>query len=147
MAEETEMYEIIKILADSPEDMRKKMILDRFKMIAAQHEEKRVESVKAIILAVSRLDPNKKRKFIRTQTNVLINAPPQVRQTIQIARVKAGTQVPEEVNRYDMMTVLQAYMEWPKEKHQKFVDNLAGVFLILCPILENHSMKCSLDWL
>jgi len=148
MAEETDTYEMIRILADFPEDMWKKMILDRFKIIAAQSEEQRVESLKAIILAVSKLDQKKKKKFIRIQTNALIDAPPQVRQTIQVARLKAGKQVPEELNQSDMMNILQAYMEWPNEKHQKFVDNTAGVLLILYPkLLKNHSIKCSLDWL
>ncbi len=147
MAEKTDVDEIIWILADFPEDLRKKMILDRFKVIAAQPEKQRVESVKAMILAVHKLDPEKKKEFIRTRTNALVEAPPQVRQNIQIASVKAGTQVPEEVNRSDMKEVLQAYSEWPKEKHQKFVDNLAGVFLILFPqLLKDHSVECSLEW-
>lgn len=69
MAEKTNMDEMIRTLAESPEDMRKKMIIQRFKMIAAQPEEQRVESVKGILLAVSKLDPRKKKEFIRTRTN------------------------------------------------------------------------------
>ncbi len=148
MAEKTGINEMIRTLADFPEDMRKKMILDRLRLIAAEPEGQRVKSVKAMILAVSTLDSEKKMEFVRTLANALVEAPPQVRQTIQIARLKAGTQVSEEVNQSEMMNILEAYMEWPKEKHQMFVDNLAGVFLILCPQLrKDYSMECSLDWL
>lgn len=50
MAEKTNMDEMIRTLAESPEDMRKKMIIERFKMIAAQPEEQRVESVRVFYL-------------------------------------------------------------------------------------------------
>lgn len=148
MAEKTDINEMIRILAESPEDAWKKMIPNCLRMIAAEPEEQRVNSVKAMILAVFNLDSKKKREFARTLANALVEVPSQVRQTIQIARLKAGTRVSEEVNQSDMMNILQAYMEWPKEKHQMFVDNLAGVFLILWPQLrKDYSVQCSLDWL
>ncbi|NIM45469.1 MAG: hypothetical protein GTO54_07575, partial [Nitrososphaeria archaeon] len=110
MADKTDIDEMVRALADFPEDSRKKVILDHLKTIAVQPEEQRVECVKAMILAFSKLDPKKKKEFIRTRTNALIEAPAQVRQTIQIATVRAGTQVPAEVNQSDMMNTLEAYM-------------------------------------
>lgn len=128
MIEKTSIDDMIRLLADAPEEERKTMISERFKMIAVQPEKQRVESVKGILLAVSKLDPKKKKDFIRTRTNVLMEAPPDVRKKIQAARVKAGALVPEEVNQSDMMDILAVCMEWPKEKHQMFMSNLGTVF-------------------
>ena len=128
MVEKTDMDDMIKMLADAPEEQRKTMIIERFKMIGSQPEEQRVQSVKGILLAVAKLDPKKKQDFIRTRTNAMLELPQDTRKAIQVARVKAGGQVPEEVNQSDMMGILQTCMAWPKERHKMFMDNLGAVF-------------------
>lgn len=128
MVEKTDMDDMIKMLADAPEEQRKTMIIERFKMIATQPEDQRIESVKGILLAVFKLDPKKRQGFIRTRTNAMMELPEDARKAIQFARVKAGPTVPQEVNQIDMMGIVQACMEWPKERHKMFMDNLGKVF-------------------
>jgi hypothetical protein len=122
------MDDMIKMMANAKEEDRKKMITERFGMIASQPEEQRVTSIKAILLAVAKLNPEKKKAFIRTRTNVLVDAPPQVRDSIQKARVKAGSQVSDEVNQSDMVEVIGACSEWSEEKCGRFKQNLGKAF-------------------
>lgn len=126
--EETNMDDMIKMIANAEEEDRKKMLMERLSMIASQPEEQRVKSVKTILLGISKLDPKKKKAFIRTRTNVLMDAPPKVRTAIQKARVKAGSQVSEEVNQSDMMEVISTCSEWPEEKCRRFKQNLGKAF-------------------
>ncbi len=128
MEASSSMEDMVKMLADAPEDQRRKMVADRFTMIAAMPEIQRTEAVKGILVAVSKLDPKKKKDFIRTRTNVMVDSSPETRKAIQTARVKAGALVPEEVNQSDMMTILEVCQEWPREKHQMFLSNLEAVF-------------------
>ncbi len=122
------MEDMIRMIAEAPDDQRRKMIGDRFSMIASEPEEKRVQSVKEMLLGISKLSPDKKKALINTRTNVLAEATPEVRHAIQVARVKAGNQVPQEVNQSDMMVVLEVCQGWPAAKHQMFLQNLGGVF-------------------
>ncbi len=122
------MDDMIRMLADAPEEQRKPMLAERMKMIASQPEPQRVEAVKDILFAVSKLEPNKRKNFVRTRTNLVAESPPEVRRAIQSARVKAGALVPEEVNQSDMMAILEVCQEWPAAKHQMFLQNLGSVF-------------------
>lgn len=119
---------MVKMLANAPEEQRRKMVSDRLTMIASMPESQRTEAVKGILVAVSKLDAEKKKDFIRTRTNVMVELAPNTRKAIQTARVKAGALVPEEVNQSDMMTILEVCQEWPREKHQMFLSNLGAVF-------------------
>jgi len=122
------MDDMIRMLADAPEDQRKPMLAERMKMIASQPEPQRVQAVKDILIGVSKLDPKKRKDFVRTRTNLIAESPAEMRKTIQSARVKAGALVPEEVNQSDMMAILEVCQEWPAEKHQMFLHNLGAVF-------------------
>ena len=122
------MDEMIKMLADSPEDQRKQMMTERFTMIASQPEEQRIQTVKEIVLAISRLDPPKRKAFIRTRTNVVAESPEDIRKAIQMARVKAGSLVPMDVNQEDMMHILDATKEWPEEKRNIFMMGMKATF-------------------
>ncbi len=122
------MDDMIRMLADAPEDQRKTMLSERIKMIAAQTEPQRVEAVKDILIGVSKLDSKKRKDFVRTRTNLIVEAPADMRKTIQQARIKAGGLVPEDVNQSDMMAILEVCQEWPAQKHQMFLQNLGSSF-------------------
>ena len=65
MVEKTDMDDMIKMLADGPIVQRNKMINERLTMIAAQPEDQRIESVRGMVLAIAKLDKNKKEDFIK----------------------------------------------------------------------------------
>ncbi|MHA2280435.1 MAG: hypothetical protein ACXAC5_06260 [Promethearchaeota archaeon] len=51
----SDIEDMVKMLADAPEEQRKKMITERLKMIASQPEDQRIKAVAGIVLAVSKL--------------------------------------------------------------------------------------------
>ena len=65
MVEKTDMDDMIKMLADGPIVQRNKMINERLTMIASQPEDQRIESVRGMVLAIAKLDKNKKEDFIK----------------------------------------------------------------------------------
>lgn len=116
------------MLADAPEAQRKAMVTERLKMIAAQPPEQRVESVKGILLAINKLHPKKKAEFIKTRTNVVAELPPDARKAIQVARVKAGTTIPKDINQSDMLHILATTLDWPNAKRTMFLDAIGAIF-------------------
>jgi len=122
------MEDMVKMLADAPENQRKMMLMERFKMIAGQPEDQRVESVKGILMAISKLDASKKKVFIRTRTDALIETSEDNRKKVLVARVKAGGQVPEDVNKMDILLTLNYTMQWPKEKLDMFMAGIKAAY-------------------
>ena len=43
---------------------------------------------------------------MKTQTNAMLDLPPETRKAIQVARVRVGSKVPEGVNQKDMVNVI-----------------------------------------
>lgn len=126
MSEEAEA--MVRMLADAPEAQRRAVMAERFKTIASQSEDQKVDAVKGLVLAISKLDDKKRMEFIKSRTEVVAEFPIDVRNALQTARVKAGGEIPEKVNMSDMMSMMQAIHEWPEEKRKMFKENLGGVF-------------------
>lgn len=125
---DSNMDEMIKMLADLPEDQRRTMITERLKMIAGQPDEQRFQSVKRIVMAASKLKKDKWAGFVVTRTHAIMDLEPSARKAILVARVKAGKDVPEEVNKTDFMYVVKAAMGYPDEKRKMLMDNLGMIF-------------------
>ncbi|MHA2163675.1 MAG: hypothetical protein ACXAEB_14105 [Candidatus Thorarchaeota archaeon] len=124
----SEVYDMVKMLADAPEEQRKTMVTERLKMIAGQPEEQRVQGVKGIVLAGAKLPKKKMMGFIKTRTEAMAELPPDSKGPIMVARVKAGKDLPEDVNMQDMKLIMMTISEWPPEKAKMFKENLAKVF-------------------
>lgn len=122
------MEDMIKMLADAPQEQRKQMITERLKMIAGQPEPQRIESVKGLILAVSKLDEKKKAPFIADRTQAIAQLAPEQRSALMVTRAKVGPQLPEDVSITDMKYTVMAVKQWPEEKRNMFVQDLKKAF-------------------
>jgi len=122
------MSEMIKMIADAPQEQQKAMITQRLNMIAAQPDEQRVNSVKGIMMGGFKLKAKKMEAFVINRTNAMMEMEAEPKQALIVARVKAGAQVPEEVNKKDMMAIVKCAMEWPAEKRNMFMESMGQVF-------------------
>ncbi|MHA1959603.1 MAG: hypothetical protein ACW99U_05200 [Candidatus Thorarchaeota archaeon] len=122
------MDDMIKMLADQPEEQRQAMVTERLKMISGQPDEQRVQSVKGIVMGASKLNEKKWAGFIASRTNAIMGLEPEARKAILVARVKVGKEVPEPVNKTDFMYTVKAAMRWPEEKRKMFIDNIGMIF-------------------
>ena len=122
------MEDMIKMLADVPSEQRKQMINERLKMIAGQPEPQRIESVKGLVMAISKLDEKKKASFIADRTDALYQLGPEQAMAILVARVKVGPQLPEKVNKEDTKFTFMAQKQWPEENKNMFMKALTKAF-------------------
>jgi hypothetical protein len=128
MMKMSDIEDMVKMLADAPEEQRKKMITERLKMIAGQPEDQRIKSVAGIVLAVSKLKKKRMAGFINTRTLAMLELPPEEGKVLMVARVKAGKTLPEDVNMKDMKLIHQATLDWPEQKREMFNKKLQTVF-------------------
>lgn len=122
------MTEMIKMIADAPQEQQKAMITQRLNMIAAQPDEQRVNSVKGIMMGGFKLKAKKMEAFVINRTNAMMEMEAEPKQALIVARVKTGAQVPEDVNKKDMMAIVKCAMEWPAEKRNMFMESMGQVF-------------------
>lgn len=124
----SDIEDMVKMLADAPEEQRKKMITERLKTIASQPEEQRIKSVAGIVLAGSKLKKKKWASFVATRTLVMTELPFEEGDAVMHARVKASKTLPEDVNMNDFQLIHEAAIKWPEEKQKKFGKYLKGIF-------------------
>ncbi len=122
------MEDMIKMLADAPEEQRLKMVTERVKMIAGQPEEQRVESVKGMVSAIFKLDDKKIGPFIKTRTKAILGLSPEERMAMMVARAKAGPKLPENVNKGDMKYTMTSIQDYPEDKQMAFKQGLKKAF-------------------
>lgn len=124
----SDIEDMVKMLADAPEEQRKKMITERLKIIASQPEDQRIKSVTGIVLAGSKLKKKKWASFVNTRTVALTELSPEEGKSLMIARVKAGKSLPEDVNMKDFQLIHEATLDWPEQKREIFSKKLGAVF-------------------
>ena len=122
------MEDMIKMLADAPEEQKLKMITERVKMIAGQPDEQRIQSVKGMVLAISKLDNKKKGPFHGTRIKAIMSLSPEERMALMIARAKAIHELPEDVDKEDTEYVFASVKEYPEEKQKVFMAALQKAF-------------------
>ena len=111
------MDEMIKMLADAPEEQRHQMLTQRLKMVAGQPEEQRVKSQVGLISAIANLKDKKMKPFIATRTKVLMSLSPEEKEALIIGRLKAGKMLDEKANMSDMKTTLEVTKEMGEDKY------------------------------
>ena len=116
----SEMDEMIKMLADAPEEQRKSMLFQRLKMLAGQPDEQLVNSLAGLITAVNKLKPKKMKPFIATRTKVIMGMEKEEVEKIITARLKASKVVEEQVHKTDLMTTMEVAKEMGEEKFNMF---------------------------
>ncbi len=111
-----DMDDMIKMLADAPEEQRQQMLTQRLKMIAGQPEEQRVKSLAGLITAVTSLKEKKMKQFIATRTKILMGLSPEEKDAIILGRMKAGKMVGEKIHMVDMKTTLETAQQMGEDK-------------------------------
>ena len=122
------MEDMIKMLADAPEEQRLQMVTERVKMIAGQPDDQRVQSVKGMVLAISKLDDKKKGPFHGTRIKAIMSISPEERMALMVARARAVSELPEDVDKEDTRYVFQSVKGYPEEKQQAFMAALTKAF-------------------
>jgi hypothetical protein len=122
------MEDMIKMLADAPEEQKLQMVTERVKMIAGQPDDQRVQSVKGMVMAISKLDNKKKGPFHGIRIKAIMSLPPDERMAMMVARAKAVPDLPEAVDKEDTMYVFQTVKTYPEEAQQAFMTGLKKAF-------------------
>lgn len=122
------MEDMIKMLADAPEEQKLQMITERLKMIAGQPDDQRVQSVKSMVIAISKLDNKKKGPFHDARIKAIMSLSPEEGRAMMIARAKAVPELPEDVDKEDTKYVFASVKGYPEEKQKAFMVALKNAF-------------------
>ncbi len=122
------MEDMIKMLADAPEEQKLQMVTERIKMIAGQPDDQRVQSVKGMVIAISKLDKKKKGPFHEIRIKAIMSLSPEERMAMMVARAKAVPDLPEDIDKEDTMYVLETVKKYPDENQKAFMTALTKAF-------------------
>ena len=121
------MEDMIKMMADAPEDERKQMMTDRLKMFATMPEEQRVRSISQLLTGFSRLPPAQREELIAGQTAIIANLSEDERKAVMVGRMKAGMQVGPAIHESDMELTEKAAMNLPPDQRDAFMASMEAV--------------------
>lgn len=108
-----DLEQMVKMLANAPEDQRKAMLQQRIDMFLGMPEEMRVNAMMGMVSSIAKLSPEESRRLIRTRTAVVAAYTDEQRTVLLSSRMKAGAQLPPEVHMKDMETVEAIVPELP----------------------------------
>ncbi|MHA2313053.1 MAG: hypothetical protein ACXADC_12275 [Candidatus Thorarchaeota archaeon] len=120
----TDAYDMVKMIADSPKDQRHSMLTDRLKMISSQPEEQRVQSVKGIVMGMSKLDEKRRSTFQCSLAEALTERTEEEREAIFIGRAKAGLLISKDVDTSIYQGIVNEVYNWPEERRSKIIGEL-----------------------
>ncbi|MCG3258833.1 MAG: hypothetical protein H7644_03750 [Candidatus Heimdallarchaeota archaeon] len=129
----SEMDEMIKMLADAPEEQRHQMLTQRLKMVAGQPEEQRIKSIAGLITAVSSLKEKKMKPFIATRMKVFMGLTPEEKEAILVGRMKAGNLLSDKIYKIDQKTTLEVAKQMGEEKFKMITG-------LMKQIAEKHGL-------
>ncbi len=121
------MEDMIKMMADAPEDERKQMMTDRLKMFATMPEEQRVESISQLVTGFSKLPPQKREELIAGRTMIIANLSEDERKAVMVGRMKAGMKVGPEIHESDLALTEKAAMNLPDKQKMAFKASMDEV--------------------
>ncbi|MHA2118910.1 MAG: hypothetical protein ACW98J_08310 [Candidatus Thorarchaeota archaeon] len=122
--QETDAYEMTKMIADSPPEQRRSMLNDRLKMISSQPEEQRTQSVKGIVIGMSKLNDKQRSTFQCALAEALTERTEEEREAIYIGRAKAGLLVSKEIDISIYQGIVDEVYNWPEERRHKIIGGL-----------------------
>jgi hypothetical protein len=122
--QKTDAYEMVKMIADSPKEQRHSMLTDRLKMISSQPEEQRIQSVKGIVVGMSKLDEKRRSTFQCSLAEALTERTAEEREAIFIGRAKAGLLVPKDVDTSIYQGIVDEVYNWPEERRSKIIGDI-----------------------
>jgi hypothetical protein len=115
---------MMRLLADAPADQRKMMVKSRIEMFLSSDETHRRAGMKDMVLALSRLSPDQRKRLVSTRSLVIAELPPDKRDTVMASRVALAMELPAEVHKADMQAVMETLPEIPENLRQSFVDSM-----------------------
>ena len=118
------MEDMIKMMADAPEEERKQMMTDRLKMFVEMPVDQRVESISELVSGFSKLPPQKREELIAGRTMIIANFSEDDRNVIMVGRMKAGMKVGAEIHESDMALTKKAAMNLPDDQKMAFMASL-----------------------
>jgi hypothetical protein len=127
-SQETDAYNMTKTIADAAPEQRQSMLADRLKMISSQPEEQRVQSVKGIVIGMSKLDEKRRAVFQCALAEALSVRTEEERHAIYIGRAKAGSLVPKEVDTSIYQGIVDEVYDWPTDRRHKIIGGLEKAY-------------------
>jgi hypothetical protein len=124
LGEVENLEDMMRMLADAPEDQRKSMMKSRLEMVAAMPEDQRLNAMSEMISAIAKFSEEKRKRMIASRNRIIAEFPPGTRDSIMKARVKLAMKLPKEVNETDMMTMMQLLPELPEDLRMTFVNSI-----------------------
>ena len=121
------MDDMIRMMAEAPEEEQKQMMTDRLLMFAAMPEDQRVNAISQLITGFSKLPPDQREKLIAGRTRILANLPEAERKAVMVGRMKAGMKVGPEIHDSDMELTTKAAMSLPDDKRAAFLASMDEV--------------------
>ncbi len=122
------MEDMMRMLADAPEEQRKAMMKSRLEMVAAMPEDQRLNAMSEMISAIARFPDDKRKKMISTRNRIVAEFPPSTRDTIMQARVRLAMKLPKDVNEKDMTIMMQTLPELPDDLRMSFANSMKHQF-------------------
>ncbi len=114
----------MRFLADAPADQRRAMVKSRIEMFLSTDETNRRRGMREMITALSRLNPDQRKRLVGTRSLVIAELPPDKRDTIMASRAALAKELSPEVNGGDMQAVMETLAEIPEGLRQTFMDSM-----------------------
>jgi len=124
MSQDTDAYKMTKMIADATPEQRQAMLTERLKMISSQPEEQRVQSVKGMVIGMSKLDSKRRATFQVALAEALSERSEEEREAIYLGRAKAGLLLLKEVDNSVYQGMVDAVFDWPQDRRQKILGEL-----------------------
>ena len=124
MSQDTDAYKMTKTIADATPEQRQAMLTERLKMISSQPEEQRVQSVKGMVIGMSKLDSKRRATFQVALAEALSERSEEEREAIYLGRAKAGLLLSKEVDNSVYQGMVDAVFDWPQDRRQKILGEL-----------------------
>ncbi len=116
-----EMDQMVKMLANAPEEQRRAMVKQRMEMFLSMPEDNRIQGMKGMVSSIGKLNADEKRRLIKTRTEVVASYPDEPRKVLLVSRMKAGMQLPKDVDESDMKTIKEVLPELPENLRANFM--------------------------
>lgn len=116
-----DMDEMIRMLANAPEEQRRAMVRQRMDMFLSMPEENRVQGMQGMLLSIGKLSPDAKTRLIKTRTEVVASYPYEERKQLLQARMKAGMGLPKDVDTADMRAIERVLPQLQENLRANFV--------------------------
>ena len=130
-SQENDAYNMTKMIADSPKEQRHAMLTDRLKMISSQPEKQRTESVKGIVIGMSKLDGKRRSIFQCALAEALTERTEEERHAIFVGRAKAASLVSKEVDTSIYQGIVDEVYNWSEDRRHKIIGGLEKAYEIL----------------